>query len=226
MTGRSSPMTGTRATSAGSVRGVRTATTADLPAVRTLMGHAFADDPMTRWMFPEAADAAARAEAVAAYHGLHAERYLAGGARRSTVAEADGAVVGVSLWRWPDDDASWPGVLPTTAGLLTALVGTDHAARVAAGFAAERAVRPTGTFAYLHYLAVDAGHRGRGIASALVRDGLARAAADGLPALVETTNPVNVPVYEHLGFVQRTAVRLGDDGPTVWILTTGEARRP
>lgn len=63
---------------------------------------------------PAFADTAARSEAVAAYHGLHAERYLAG-ADRSRVAEVGGAVVGVALWRWPDDP-SWPGVLPTTRG--------------------------------------------------------------------------------------------------------------
>lgn len=204
---------------------MRTATPADVPAVRTVMAHAFADDPMTRWMFPEPtfADTTARAEAVATYHGLHAERYLAG-ADRSRVAEAGGAVVGVALWRWPDDDPSWPGVLPTTAGVLTALVGSEHAQHVAAGFAAERAVRPQGTFAYLHYLAVDAAHRGRGLASGLVREGLARAEADGLPALVETTAPVNVPVYEHLGFALAAQVRLGEDGPVCWILTTGPGR--
>lgn len=200
---------------------MRTATLTDVPAVRTLFGHAFADDPLTHWLFPAPrfADAAARAEAVAAYHGLHVERYLSG-LGRSTVVEHDGAVVGASLWRWPEDDLSWPGVLPTTAGLLTGLVGAEHARVVGEAFAAERAARPTGRVAYLHYLAVDAAHRGRGVGASLVRDGVARAAADGLAVVVETTNPVNVPIYEHLGFEVTVTVPLGDTGPTVWILTT------
>ena len=204
---------------------VRTATAADAPAVRTLLARAFADDPLMRWMFPAPRfpDAPARAEAIAAYVGLHVERYLtalSGG----LVVERDGEVTAAALWRGPDEDLATPGVLPTAGGLLTALIGAEHVATVAAGFAAERAVRPAGPHAYLHYLGVDAAHRGRGDARRLVDAGLARASAAGVPALVETTNPTNVPLYEHLGFAQVASVPLGD-GPTVWILTTAGAAR-
>lgn len=203
---------------------MRAATPEDVPAVRTLLARAFADDPLMRWMFPAPrfADAAARAEALAAYLGPHVERYLTA-LRGGLVVERDGGLSAAALWRWPDEDLASPGSLPTTAGLLTALVGPEHTATVAAGFAAERAVRPNGPHVYLHYLAVDAAHRGRGDARRLVDEGLRRAAADGLAALVETTNPTNVPFYEHLGFAVSAAVPLGD-GPTVWILTTAVGR--
>lgn len=204
---------------------VRAATPEDVPAVRTLLARAFADDPMMRWMFPAPRfpDAAARAEALAAYLGLHVERYLTA-LTGGLVVERAGAITAAALWRRPDEDLATPAVLPTSSGLLTALIGPEHAATVAAGFAAERAVRPTGPHAYLHYLAVDADHRGQGDARRLVDAGLARASADGLPALVETTNPANVPLYEHLGFAVAASVPLGD-GPTVWILTTAAAPR-
>ena len=202
---------------------VRSTTRDDVPAVRTVLARAFADDPMMHWMFPAPRfpDAAARAEALAAFLGLHVERYLTA-LDRARLVERAGEVVAAALWRWPDEDLATPGRLPTTAGLLTALVGQEHAQVVAAGMAAERAVRPKGPYVYLHYLAVDADHRGRGDARRLVDDGLARAAADGLPALVETTNPSNVPLYEHLGFRTVAQVPLGD-GPVVWILTTDAA---
>ncbi len=199
---------------------MRAATAQDVPAVRTLLARAFADDPLMRWMFPAPGfpDAAARAEVIAAYVGLHVERYLTA-LTGGLVVERDGVLTAAALWRGPDEDLATPGTLPTSAGLLTALVGAEHVATVAAGFAAERAVRPTGPHAYLHYLAVDADHRGRGDARRLVDAGLARASAAGLPALVETTNPANVPLYEHLGFEMVASVPLGE-GPTVWILTT------
>ncbi len=204
---------------------MRDATAEDVPAVRTLLARAFADDPLMRWMFPAPRfpDAPARAEATAAYVGPHVERYLTA-LRGGLVVQRDGALTAAALWRWPDEELATPGSLPTPAGILTALVGAEHVATVAAGFAAERAVRPAGPHVYLHYLAVDAAHRGRGDARRLVDEGLARAAADGLPALVETTNPANVPLYEHLGFAVAAAVPLGD-GPTVWILTTAGAPR-
>lgn len=197
---------------------VRPAAVSDLPAVRTLYARAFGDDPMMRWLFP---DAGTRPEALAAWLGTYLERYLlAPGAAptRHRGAERDGVVVGAAFWRWPDDDVAAPGVLPTATGLLTALVGDDHAALVAAGLAQERAVRPTAPHAYLHYLAVDAAHRGTGVARALVEEGVARAESDGLPVLVETTNPANVAVYEAFGFGVVARVRLGT-GPDVTILT-------
>lgn len=204
---------------------MRAATARDVPAVRTLLARAFADDPMMRWVFPAPRfpDSAARAEAVAAYVGPHVERYLTA-LTGGLLVERDGALSAAALWRGPDEDLATPGALPTSAGLLTALVGQEHAATVAVGFAAERAVRPTGPHAYLHYLAVDADHRGRGDARRLVEEGLARASVAGLPALVETTNPANVPLYEHLGFTVAASVPLGD-GPTVWILTAAPAPR-
>ncbi len=203
---------------------MRAATPDDVPTVRTLMGHAFADDPLMRWLFPAPRfpDTAARAEAAAAYVGLHVERYLTA-LRRGRVIERDGVVTGAALWRWPDEDLADPGHLPTASGLLTALVGAEHLATVAAGFAAERAVRPAGRYVYLHYLAVDAGHRGHGDGGRLVDEGLARATADDVPVLVETTNPSNVPFYERHGFRLAAQVPLGD-GPVVRILTTDTDR--
>ncbi len=196
---------------------MRTTTPDDVGGVRTLLAHGFVDDPMFAWYFP---DAATRLEAVAAWLTAHAERYVTGFGERSgaRVVEHDGALVGAALWRWPGDDLAAPDVLPTPGGLLTALVGPEHVARIVEGFAAERAVRPTEPHVYLHYLAVDAAHRGHGHGRALVDDGVARARAAGLPVLVETTNPVNVPIYTRLGFGVAHEVRLGE-GPVVWILT-------
>lgn len=197
---------------------MRVATSADGPAVRTLFARAYVDDPLLRWIFP---DDATRLEATAAWLGVYVERYLrTGGAasERARVTEAGGGLTGAALWRWPDD--AFPGgELPTTVGLLTALVGPAHAAAVGAAMAAESGARPTGPHAILHFLAVDAAHRGWGNARRLVDDGVARAQADGLPVLLETTNPVNVPIYERLGFAVHAEVTLGDDGPRLWVMT-------
>ncbi len=199
---------------------LRPAVLGDVRAVRTLLAHAFADDPLLAWLFPAPST---RAESAAAYSGLNVEAYLAlrvpPAPTRGRVVEADGSVVAAALWRWPDDDVAAPGLLPTPAGLLAALVGHSHLRVVAAGFAHLARARPTTPHAYLHYLAVDAAHRGHGHARRLVEEGLGRAADDGLPALLETANPANVALYERLGFAVRAEVRLGD-GPPMWVMTT------
>jgi ribosomal protein S18 acetylase RimI-like enzyme len=53
---------------------------------------------------------------------------------------------------------------------------------------------------YLHMIGVDPRFQGRGYGSALIRHALERVDSDRLPAYLESTNPVNVPIYERHGF--------------------------
>jgi GNAT superfamily N-acetyltransferase len=91
-----------------------------------------------------------------------------------------------------------------------------------AGVVAEEAGRPIGAAWFRHFtanepgygfldemtpeisIAVDPGHRGRGVGTALLRALCERAARDGIAALslsVERANPAR-RLYEHLGFVE------------------------
>ena len=53
---------------------------------------------------------------------------------------------------------------------------------------------------YLALLAVDPSHHGKGYASALLKPMLARLDKEHLPAYLETQNMKNVAIYQHLGF--------------------------
>lgn len=195
---------------------MRSATVSDVPAIRALFTHAYVDDPLMRWIFP---DDATRLESVAAWLGVYVERYLTstGAAPRARVVADGDAVVAAALWRWPDDNLDLPGMLPTVGGLLGALIGPDHTGTVAAGMSAARELRPTTPHAYLHFLAVDVAQRGRGVARSLVEDGVSRAAADGLPTVLETTRSENVTVYRCLGFDVLGETALGE-GPVLWTM--------
>lgn len=70
----------------------------------------------------------------------------------------------------------------------------------------------------LDSVAVEAFARGRGIASSLIRHGLARAGAAGLPLTLETGTPANVPIYEHLGFRVVAEGEPPDGGPRAWFM--------
>jgi len=53
---------------------------------------------------------------------------------------------------------------------------------------------------YLWVLGVDPAHHGQGIGGMLLRTGLERADAFGLPSYLETMNPNNVSLYQKFGF--------------------------
>jgi GNAT superfamily N-acetyltransferase len=53
---------------------------------------------------------------------------------------------------------------------------------------------------YLSLWGTHRDHLGRGLGTALLRDNLARIDAEGTAAYLESTNPVNLPRYEALGF--------------------------
>jgi GNAT superfamily N-acetyltransferase len=184
--------------------------------VRALVARAFFADPLMTWIFP---DAEHRVESLAAWLGVAVERYLADG--RAESAAPDGVLTAVALWRLPGtalpaDDGS----LPTSPGLLRALVGPAHAEAVAEGFAAVRghAPPPEEPHAYLQFLAVAPGAQGRGLGGELLDRVVEQAAGARLPLRLDTTNPVNLPFYEAHGLQVRSEARLGPAGPTMWSL--------
>ena len=69
---------------------------------------------------------------------------------------------------------------------------------------------------YLAVIGADPAAQGRGHGAALLRSGLAKADAAGLPVLLESSKPSNLPFYEHFGFTVREEMRLPGGGPTLW----------
>jgi GNAT superfamily N-acetyltransferase len=70
----------------------------------------------------------------------------------------------------------------------------------------------------LDSVAVDSSARGRGIASALIRHGLARASDAGFATTLETGTAANVPIYEHLGFTVVDEADGPDGAPHTWFM--------
>lgn len=140
----------------------------------------------------------------------------------------DEVVLGVTLWDPPAAGGSdpvgplGPGDEPP-AGLDLDLLGGAWE-RVLLDTAQCEAVRPTVPHWYLYMIAVSPLARGRGVGSALLRHGLERVDADGLPTHLESTTPASRRLYERHGF--RQVAELGAAPlPLYWAMTRPAALR-
>lgn len=71
---------------------------------------------------------------------------------------------------------------------------------------------------YLMTLAVQPEMQGQGFGSKLLKHGLKRVDADGVPAYLETSNERNLPLYEKFGFKVFQEGELTVGGPPFWAM--------
>ncbi len=78
---------------------------------------------------------------------------------------------------------------------------------------------------YVQTLGVHPDCQGQGVGKKLLAGALALADADGLPTYLETTNPVNLPIYQRAGFEVAEEVALPGGFPPLWTMRRA-ARSP
>jgi ribosomal protein S18 acetylase RimI-like enzyme len=166
--------------------------------VMDILALAFSSDPAVRYMFPTAAgylasfkrlatamagSALAAGTAWVADCGAAAALWLAPGVEGD--GEAIGALIGETV---PEDKQA-------VLGQLGELMGQFH---------------PAEPHWYLSMIGVDPSRQGQGLGAALLKEGLHRCDADGLPAYLESSSPKNVPLYERHGFEVIGLIKPGD----------------
>ncbi len=95
--------------------------------------------------------------------------------------------------------------------------------------AALDAVGPVRPYWYLGVLATHPDHQGRGLATTVLRPGLAAADAEGWDCWLETSTPANKAFYAGRGFTGSVAVDIPGGPPTWWLRRPGrlpETARP
>ncbi|MDR7275945.1 GNAT family N-acetyltransferase [Catenuloplanes atrovinosus] len=172
---------------------------ADRDRVISTFVAAFATDPVLRHLFP----GASYEELAPAFAGHLFDRRVTAG----TVWLADGGAA-VAMWDPPGPGESWP----PAASYLPA----EAAARVDAYDAVIHPHMPVTPHWYLGVLACDPRFAGRRLGRAVMQPGLRRAAADGLPAYLETGTTVNVGIYQRSGWTVDKHITTG--ALTAWIL--------
>jgi ribosomal protein S18 acetylase RimI-like enzyme len=158
------------------------ATAADRDRVVETFVAAFADDPAVRFFFPDDDSYAGYA---ATFAGVMFDQRLASG----TVWVVEGGAA-VAMWDPPVRAADEPP-LPFPADVRARLKAYHHGVHAAL---------PTGPHWYLGVLATHPAHAGRRLGRTVMRAGLDRAAADGLPAYLETSTAKNVAIYRSAGW--------------------------
>jgi ribosomal protein S18 acetylase RimI-like enzyme len=162
-----------------------------------VLGRAFFDDPLERYMVPDDAErlkaSSARFRNILRYGHLFGEVY--------TAAESPGAA---AMWL-PPGETEMSEERMQQAGMfeLRAIVGQEAFSRfipVIDVFDGLHASDAPGRHWYLLVVGVDPLKQRRGLGGALVEPMLARADAEGVPCYLETANETNVGFYAHLGF--------------------------
>lgn len=179
-----------------------TATPAHRDRVVESLVAAFANDPILRFLFPD--DTTYPPYAAAFFGHLFDKRVP----KETVWTVADGA--SVAIWEPPGADSgddphdSWTSTLPA-----------DVTARIRAYNDALHKALPTTPFWYLGVLGTHPDHAGHRWGHAVMSAGLQRAAADGLPAVLETSNPANIEIYRRAGW--QIIDEMTDPLPT-WIM--------
>ncbi len=187
---------------------VRDATAPDADPLAAVLGRAFADDPVWRWMFPRHPERMARMFAMLLRHA-----HLPNGV--SELAEYRGRILAGALWdppgRWKISVAAQLRQLPA----LVSVLGT-RTYPVMRGLAEIERAHPLEPHWYLAVLGTDPAAQGHGFGTALLWSRLSRCDDRRFPAYLESSKEGNIPYYERFGFRVTGELRLPRGGPCVW----------
>lgn len=167
---------------------------------------AFIDDPVERWLWPEAQQYLTQFAAFVAAFGGEAFS-------RQTVWTL-GVFAAVAWWIPPDVQPDEQAII----AVLTESVSPEKHEDTFGVLAHMDAAHPKEPHWYLPWLGVDSPHRGAGLGGQLLKRCLEVVDADHLPVCLDTPNPRTIPFYESHGFAVATVAQAGACPPVTSML--------
>ena len=186
----------------------RAAVAADVTPASQTLARAFHDDPLICFLLP---DVASRPQKMPELFRLLFKLGLLHGC--CDVTSDYGAV---ALWRPPGkwEIPWWEYIL--NAGDFLGLFGFSGAGRVTQIMDFIERRHPHEPHYYLQAIGTDPAKQGKGYGGVVMRRHLAVADAAGLPAYLESSKEVNIPIYQSFGFEATGELNLPLGGPTIW----------
>lgn len=186
---------------------VRRAVPADLKLGSSALASAFSTDPILRWLIGSKVD-----ERMAMLFQGSLGGELAKPSHIVDVAGDGETVQATALWHEVDD---WNSPTPPMRQLLPRLhqlFGRRmlRAMRISPAMAS---VHPEEPHRYLHFIGVHKDAQGTGLGGALLTSMTNECDELGLPAYLESSNPVNNALYHRFGFEDRGLVPLPKGAP-------------
>ncbi|MET9656202.1 GNAT family N-acetyltransferase [Streptomyces sp. NPDC006510] len=185
----------------------KTAAIDDAAQISRSLARAFDDDPMMRSFFPD--DASRQASLTSYFTTIFTRQYV-----HSSVCERTESAA--AFWVPPEAQAKAVPDTETIQELLNILGDRAGLFKDTVETAAKHT--PEEPHWYLALIGADPAAQGTGQGAALLRSGLAKADAAGLPAYLESSKASNLPFYEHFGFIVRNELQLPGGGPTLWAM--------
>lgn len=188
---------------------MRLAARRDLDALTDTLAAAFEDEVWTRWTVEERD----RRRRLRDLFGLYAS---ADGLPRGEIWVSPGCEA-VAMWQPPGHRGPGEDVLERLEPAVARLHG-DRLAAAEQANALLAELRPAPPHWYLPVVGTRPGRRRAGLGSAVLAPVLARADADGIPAVADAADPDAVAFLSRQGFVVAAEVDVPDGGPHVWLL--------
>jgi GNAT superfamily N-acetyltransferase len=167
---------------------VKAVSPADRKRAVATIAIAFANDPMMRWSFPDPDSYFEIARDLIDAFGGHAVHH--GGA--DEIADFSAAAFWLPPGVSPDGEAM--------DAIFKAHMPSDRLQDGEKIFEQMNKFHPHEPHWYLPLIGTDPTKQGKGYGSALLQHAVERCDRDRLPAYLESSSPVNVPLYERFGF--------------------------
>ena len=192
---------------------IRRGTAADVDLVADIMTDSFANDPVIAYLLPPDLfpDRDRR-------HRLMRQadirwQYLAAG--EILISDDD---LGALLWKPPGTrkPRRWQ---EARAGLaFVRAVGPRRVVGLLRDLESSEKMHPKWPHGYIGEIGVRREAQGKGVGSALLKHALAVCDAKSAGAYLESSNVLNLPLYRRFGFEVVQEMRVGKDGPTLWLM--------
>lgn len=193
----------------------RLLTPADADRAAAVLARAFVDDPLWRYLIPDAR----RRSALVWQSFRSLAPLLIGGQQTYGAGEP---LAGVAIWGAPDQPSigasAWldPSLITLVFSPLASAIA--RAAPIVARLEQMRRQYAAEPHYYLGAVGVEPAARGRGLASRLIRPVLAQADARALSVYAEAMTPASVGIYQRYGFVVREQYRVPGADLSLWAL--------